>query len=107
MRELSVQALKAARDAGTATDWQLIDVREPWEHALCALPGAMLVPMQALPQRLTELDPARTTVVLCHHGVRSYQVALWLERQGFTDVANLSGGIDAWAREIEPGMAVY
>jgi rhodanese-related sulfurtransferase len=46
-------------------------------------------------------------VVVCHHGVRSFQVALWLERNGFMDVANLSGGIDAWARQIDPGMAVY
>jgi rhodanese-related sulfurtransferase len=46
-------------------------------------------------------------VVLCHHGMRSYQVAVWLERNGFTDVANLNGGIDAWAREIEPGMTQY
>ncbi|MDD3650679.1 rhodanese-like domain-containing protein [Immundisolibacter sp.] len=107
MRELSVQALKAARDAGTAADWQLIDVREPWEHALCALPGAVLMPMRGLPQRLRELDPARTTVVLCHHGVRSHQVAVWLERNGFKDVVNLRGGMDAWAREIEPEMAVY
>lgn len=107
MRELSVQALKAARDAGTAADWQLIDVREPWEHALCALPGAVLMPMRGLPRRLHELDPARTTVVLCHHGVRSHQVAVWLERNGFKDVVNLRGGMDAWAREIEPEMAIY
>lgn len=107
MRELSVQDLKAARDAGQATTWQLIDVREPWEHAICALVGADLLPMAGLPQRLHELDPARPTVVLCHHGVRSFQVALWLERNGFTDVANLTGGIDAWARDVDPGLAVY
>ena len=107
MRELSVRDLKAAQDDGTAAHWDLLDVREPWEHALCALPGARLMPMQGLPGRLQELDPARPTVVLCHHGMRSYQVAVWLERNGFTDVANLSGGIDAWAREIDPGMAQY
>lgn len=107
MRELSVQAFKADRDAGVAADWQLVDVREPWEHALCALEGSCLLPMQVLPQRVHELDPTRTTVVVCHHGVRSFQVAMWLERNGFTDVANLSGGIDAWAREIDPGVAVY
>lgn len=107
MRELSVQALQAARDAGQAAGWQIVDVREPWEHALCALAGATLMPMGGLPPRLPELDPGCTTVVVCHHGVRSFQVALWLERNGFTDVANLSGGIDAWAREIEPGMAQY
>ena len=107
MRELSVRDLKAAQDNGTAAGWDILDVREPWEHAVCALPGAHLIPMQGLPQRVSELDPARPTVVLCHHGMRSYQVAVWLERNGFTDVANLSGGIDAWAREIDPGMAQY
>lgn len=107
MRELSVRDLKAAQDDGTAAGWDIIDVREPWEHGLCALLGARLMPMQGLPQRLPELDPTRPTVVLCHHGMRSYQVAVWLERNGFTDVANLSGGIDAWAREIDPGMAQY
>ena len=107
MRELSVQDLKAARDAGQAAVWQLIDVREPWEHAICALTGAQLLPMAGLPQRLHELDPARPTVVLCHHGVRSFQVALWLERNGFTDVTNLTGGIDAWARDIDPSLPVY
>jgi rhodanese-related sulfurtransferase len=107
MRELSVRELKAAQDDGRADHWDIIDVREPWEHALCALPGARLMPMPVLPGRLQELDPTRTTVVLCHHGMRSYQVAVWLDRNGFMDVANLSGGIDAWAREIEPGMAQY
>lgn len=107
MRELSVRDLKAAQDDGTAADWDILDVREPWEHALCALPEARLIPMPGLPGRLPELDPRRTTVVLCHHGLRSYQVAVWLERNGFTDVANLSGGIDAWAREIDPDMAQY
>jgi len=107
MRELSVQALKAALDDGTAADWQVVDVREPWEHALCAVPQAQLLPMQELPRRVAELDPRKTCVVLCHHGARSFQVALWLERQGFADVANLDGGIDAWAREIDPGMALY
>lgn len=107
MRELSVQELKAARDDGTADQWQVIDVREPWEHAICALKGARPLPMQSLPQGVQDLDPHCPTVVVCHHGVRSFQVALWLERNGFMDVANLSGGIDAWAREIESGMAQY
>lgn len=107
MRELSVQALQAARAAGQAADWQIVDVREPWEHAICALDGALLVPMNDLPRRLQELEPTRPTVVLCHHGVRSFQVALWLEQQGFTDVANLTGGIDAWGRDVDPDMASY
>lgn len=107
MRDLTVQSLRAALDDGSAASWQVIDVREPWEHALCSIPAARLMPMQSLSPRLGELDPALTTVVLCHHGARSFQVALWLERNGFTDVANLDGGIDAWAREVEPGMPLY
>lgn len=107
MRELSVQALQAVRASGQAADWQLVDVREPWEHVICALDGALRMPMNELPRRLQELDPTRPTVVLCHHGVRSLQVARWLEHQGFTDVANLTGGIDAWGRDIDPDMATY
>ncbi|GAB4349927.1 MAG: rhodanese-like domain-containing protein [Immundisolibacter sp.] len=107
MRELSVQALQAALASGRAADWQIIDVREPWEHAICALDGALRVPMNDLPRRLQELEPTRSTVVLCHHGVRSFQVARWLEQLGFTDVANLTGGIDAWAREVDPDMPSY
>jgi len=107
VRELSVQALHAARVGGQAVDWQIVDVREPWEHAICALKEAVLIPMAELPRRLGELDPLRPTVARCHHGVRSFQVGLWLERQGFSDVANLTGGIDAWARDIDPDMASY
>lgn len=107
MRELSVQALHAARATGQAADWQIVDVREPWEHAICVLQDAMLMPMAELPRRVRELDPQRPVVAVCHHGVRSFQVALWLERQGFTDVANLTGGMDAWARDVDPGMASY
>lgn len=104
---MAVQDLATTLSGDATGDWQIIDVREPWEHAICHLPGARLVPMDSLPQRLAELDPGCPTVVVCHHGVRSYQVALWLERSGFTDVVNLSGGIDAWARDVDPSMDTY
>jgi len=86
---------------------QLLDVREPWEQQICHIAGSRLLPMRALPQQLDELDPQRPVVCICHHGGRSAHVAMWLSRQGFADVYNLSGGVDAWARQVEPGMATY
>jgi rhodanese-related sulfurtransferase len=85
----------------------LLDVREPWEYERCKLEGSRLIPLSQLPARLGELDPGRTTVVICHHGVRSLRAASYLEHCGFGDVVNLSGGIDAWARTVDPAMAVY
>jgi rhodanese-related sulfurtransferase len=75
--------------------------------AICALPGSRHVPMNAIPARAAELDPAADTVVICHHGARSFQVGLFLERKGFARVYNLFGGVDAWARSVEPAMATY
>lgn len=85
---------------------QLLDVREPWEHQICRLPGAQLVPMREVPQRADELEPDRPVVCICHHGARSAQVALFLERHGLTTY-NLTGGLDAWARQVEPAMPTY
>jgi len=85
----------------------LLDVREPWEHQICHLPGSLLMPMRTVPTRLAELDRNAETVVICHHGMRSYQVATFLARSGFSRVYNLSGGMDAWARSVEASMAVY
>lgn len=85
----------------------LLDVREPWEHQICAIEGSRMVPMRELPSRVGELDPSQPVVCLCHHGGRSAHVASFLERQGFTEVFNLTGGLDAWARQIDPAMATY
>ena len=89
----------------------LLDVREPWEVALAPLEvaGATLlaIPMGELPSRLAELSPSRPVVCVCHHGMRSLQVARWLERAGFDAVYNLEGGIDAWSREIDPSVPRY
>ncbi|MFN9479989.1 MAG: rhodanese-like domain-containing protein [Betaproteobacteria bacterium] len=85
----------------------LLDLREPWETAICKLDGAELVPMRALPARVGEFDPAQPVVCICHHGGRSAQVAYWLARQGVADVYNLAGGVDAWARQVDRGMATY
>ncbi len=87
----------------------LLDVREPWEHALVALPNSTLVPLDELTDRRDTLRPPRgaLVVVYCHHGVRSLAGAAMLDAIGMQDVVSLRGGIDAWARAIEPGMTRY
>ncbi len=85
----------------------LLDVREPWEYSICRIDGALLIPMRQLPARVEELDPDRETVVICHHGIRSYQVGCFLEQRGFTRVINLHGGLAAWARDVDATMPVY
>lgn len=85
----------------------LLDVREPWEYAHCHIEGSLLIPMRDIPQRLAELDPARETVVICHHGIRSRHIARYLESMGFGAVVNLEGGVEQWARDVEPDMQRY
>ena len=85
----------------------LLDVREPWEFELCSLPGAQLIPMHLVPTRCAELSPDDEIVVICHHGGRSMQVAMFLERQGYAALYNLTGGVDAWAAEVDPSLRRY
>lgn len=85
----------------------LLDVREPWENNVCRIEGSLFVPMHTVPQRLREWEAARDTVCICHHGGRSMHVAMFLERQGFASVFNLTGGVDAWARQVDPAMPTY
>ena len=85
----------------------LLDVREAWEIEQCQLAGSLHIPMHLIPMRSEELDPAQDIVVICHHGGRSMQVAMFLERQGFGTVYNLMGGVNAWAEEVDPGMRRY
>lgn len=105
MRQFRPAELAAYLQAGNTP--QLLDVREPWEWDRCRLPSAVLIPMRDLPARLGELDKAAETVVICHHGVRSYQAARYLESLGFEQVINLSGGVAAWADEVDPAMPRY
>ena len=85
----------------------LLDVREPWEYNICHLPDSRLLPMGQIHQQLAELDPDQETVVICHHGIRSRQVAMYLEYQGFSNIINLAGGVDAWAREVDVTFPTY
>lgn len=103
--EISVEELAAWRDAGR--DIALVDVREPWEAAICRLDGALNIPLNLLPSRLAEVPADRVVVVYCHHGMRSLQAVNWLQRAGRPEAVNLAGGIDAWARAIDPSMETY
>lgn len=89
----------------------LLDVREPaeWQFVSVQPAGAELLQMQmqTVPLRLAELDPDRPVAVLCHHGGRSMQVAMFLARQGFAHVANVAGGIDAWSLQVDPSLPRY
>ncbi len=85
----------------------LVDVREAWELDIARLPGALHVPMGEIAGRLAELDTTRDLVILCRSGGRSLTVARFLEAQGYPSVANLSGGILAWARDVDPTLATY
>jgi rhodanese-related sulfurtransferase len=85
----------------------LLDVREPWEFNICAIEHSQLIPMGQIASRLEDLDPERETVVICHHGIRSRSVAMYMERHGFSDVINLAGGVEAWSREVDLDMPTY
>lgn len=107
MKHLRPAELKARLDDPAQPKPFLLDVREPWEHALCHIEGATLVPLQSVPAYLAKLDPHQEIVCICHHGVRSHHAARFLEHNGFTNVINLSGGVDAWAKEADPTMPTY
>lgn len=93
--------------AQASTPPLLLDVREPQEYACCHLEGSLHIPMREIPARLAELDKAREIVVICHHGMRSMQIAAYLEAQGFLQVINLDGGVDAWAVLVDKQMQRY
>lgn len=85
----------------------LLDVREPWEIQTAAIAGSTSIPMAQIPARSEEIDPDAEVVCICHHGARSAQVAMFLESRGFTQVWNLSGGIDAWSRQVDASVPLY
>lgn len=110
MKQLSATQLKEWLDAAATGEREapvLLDVREPWEFDVVRIPGAKLMPMRAIPARYPELRRDAETVVICHHGARSYQVAMFLEHQGFDNVINLYGGMAAWSRDVDPSAPTY
>jgi adenylyltransferase/sulfurtransferase len=103
--EISVQELAARLSRGD--EIHLLDVREEVEGQISKLPGAKVIPVGLLPSRLAELNPSAEWVLYCRTGVRSAQAAEILLQAGYPHVTSLHGGINAWAREVDPGMLTY
>lgn len=104
--EITAEELKAKLDQGET--FTLLDVREPWEFETAKMAGAKLMPMGEVPSRAhQELDPDQPIVVVCHHGVRSMNVTVWLRQQGFENAQSLRGGIDAWSRQVDGTVPMY
>jgi adenylyltransferase/sulfurtransferase len=103
--ELTVRDYQALRERGAEP--LLVDVREPHEHQIAHIDGAVLIPLRTLPERLGELDRERPIVLFCHHGSRSMRAVEYLKGQGYTRVQSLKGGIDAWSQEADTGVARY
>lgn len=103
--EISVQELSALRAGGDPP--VVLDVREGWEFEIAAVPDSLHIPMGEITGAVARLPADRPIVVMCHHGMRSARVAGWLRSQGFDRVSNLAGGIDAWARHIDPSTRTY
>jgi rhodanese-related sulfurtransferase len=104
--EVTPQEAKLALGSGA----QIIDVREPEEFAISRIEGATLIPMQSVPAELPKLEAMadeRRLLLLCHHGVRSLQVAAWLQNQGIENCSSIAGGIDQWSLEIDPSVPRY
>jgi adenylyltransferase/sulfurtransferase len=85
----------------------MLDVREPFEVAICAVAGSRHIPMRQIPVSITELPADRPILVLCHVGGRSLRVTHFLREHGRPEAANVAGGIDAWATQIDPALARY
>lgn len=104
-----MQRMNAPQLAGYLADAKplLLDVREPWEFEICHIDGSINLPMSQVPQQLERFETAPEIVVICHHGIRSLQVASYLQQSCTGKLINLEGGVDAWAREVDPGMALY
>ena len=106
MRRFSPRELQSHLAESEATPL-LLDVREEWEYEYCHIPGSLLIPMGQVPAHLEELDKARELVVICHHGIRSRHIGMYLEHAGFNNVINLEGGVEQWAADVEPTMRRY
>ena len=106
MKEIS--ATEAARLLQAAPDTTLLlDVREHAELELAHISSAIHIPMAEIPARHSELDKSQTIICICHHGGRSAQVAGYLESQGFRQLINLAGGIEAWSTSVDPEVGHY
>jgi rhodanese-related sulfurtransferase len=103
--EIDTQTLKERLDSDNPPI--VLDVREPWELDIAAIEGATAIPLGEITSRAGELPRDRPIAVICHHGGRSAQATAWLRNQGFDHATNVAGGIDAWARSVDPTLSRY
>jgi rhodanese-related sulfurtransferase len=107
---LEISPALASQKLASETKPVLLDVREPQEYALAHIQGSLLIPMNSVPgelQKLEALADDAEILVLCHHGVRSLQVAAWLQARGIENAISIAGGIDRWSTEIDPSVPRY
>ena len=102
-----VDAIEAAKQLAGNSESVLLDVREEEELRIVSVTGAMHIPMGEVPARLTELDTSKEIFCLCHHGMRSAQVAGYLIEQGFEKIRNVRGGVDSWAIFVDESLPRY
>ncbi|MBI4754399.1 MAG: sulfurtransferase [Betaproteobacteria bacterium] len=107
MRQISPLELSDWMADGGRARPLLLDVRESWEFDVSRIEGARSMPMRSVPARFVELDREADVVVVCQHGARSFQVAMFLEQQGFGRIFNLAGGMSAWSHQVVPQMRRY
>ncbi|NHC36276.1 rhodanese-like domain-containing protein [Scytonema millei] len=109
--QISVEELAQMLSSDAREQLQLIDVREPDEVAIAHIDGFEVLPLSQFANWAdsipTRFDPQAETIVMCHHGIRSAQMCQWLSRQGFTNLRNLAGGIDAYSAAIDPSVPRY
>jgi adenylyltransferase/sulfurtransferase len=107
MTDLEITPLEVKHRLDRGEKLLLVDVREPHEHALCQIEGAVLIPMGSIPANLQKLDTDDDVICFCHHGMRSLDVANWLRSCGVSSAKSMSGGIDRWSTEIDPKVPRY
>jgi sulfur-carrier protein adenylyltransferase/sulfurtransferase len=103
--EIEPREVKQLLDRGE--EFLFVDVREDWEHQLCRIEGAQLVPLGQLPANVAKFEAAEDIVLYCHSGRRSLDAAAWLRAQGIAGARSMAGGIDRWSREIDPSVPRY
>lgn len=104
---IEISVAQAAALLAQRPDLPLIDVREEFEREICALPGSRRLTQELAEEMIGQWDRDQEILFMCHHGGRSRAAAEYFQMQGFTRVKNLTGGIDAWAREIDQSVARY
>ena len=107
MATVAITPAELARRIAAGDELVLLDVRELGERGICRIADSLHIPMGDIGRRASELDSEAEIVCICHHGVRSANVAAALTSMGFEHTLNLTGGIDRWAREVDPAMARY